>query len=495
MRNTLCACALLAAACGGDVRAPDLAPRHDATVDELPGDAPVDVPAGLDRDAVWADVVAELEAFLPAYGIPGLSVAVAIDGEVRYAAGLGRRDDEGTPVTTATLFRPGSVQKMVTSAAVLTLVDDGLIDLDEPVQGLVPSFTAVSADGSTDDAAAVTMRMLLTHTSGLADGGELLCADVADSAAQWFAWDQELWSPPGRLFNYSNLGYALAGHALASVDGSTYLEAMQARVLGPAGMDSVVFRPADVVATGDYATGYVSSAGALTSVAPAETDCAWIRPAGFWWATASDVARFGALLADDGGDVLSPASTALLTSPLVPTGANEPYGLGVAVWSEHAGRRLLHHGGALNGFSAFLAVAPDDDVSVAVLWNLDGMDASGTTIWIMNKMLGLPDWVDTPYDVPAPPPSTYGRYSGTFTDPSWLGEVNVRVDGSRLLAEFVDYGTTAELSFPIEDTFAVDLPADADPALPAAVTFFFDDAGGVEYFASRWGVARVALNP
>jgi CubicO group peptidase (beta-lactamase class C family) len=256
-------------------------------------------------------------------------------------------------------------------------------------------------------------------------------------------------------------------------------------------MDSVVFRTVDVLAAGDYATGYVPGASGTTAVAPADSDCAWIRPAGFWWATASDVARFGALLADDGAGVLSPASVALLTAPLVATGANEPYGLGVTVWNDHAGRRLLHHGGALTGFSAFLAIAPDDDVAVALLWNVDGVDPGGTAIWILNKMLGLPDWVDTPYDAPPPAASTYGRYAGTFSDPYWLGDVVVRVEGDRLMAEFVAYATTAELIFPLEDTFIVDLPPNADPFLPTSATFFFDGAARVEYFASRWGVARV----
>jgi Beta-lactamase class C and other penicillin binding proteins len=174
--------------------------------------------------------------------IPGLSVAVAVDGEIVWAEGLGWADlERGVPVTPETRFRLASVSKLFTAATVARLADDERPDLDAPVQRYVPAFP--------DSLGPITSRQLAGHLGGIRHyqagdyaPGENIDRQVFESttdALRIFAGDS-LVAAPGAAYHYSTFGYTLlsAAAAEASAD-STFLGALHHEVLGPLDLHSI----------------------------------------------------------------------------------------------------------------------------------------------------------------------------------------------------------------------------------------------------------------
>jgi len=160
-------------------------------------------PVEFDPSFVYAQVDAAL-----AEGVPGLAVAVVMQGEVVLAEGFGVADESGTPVDETTLFNLASVTKSVVAMTVLALRDEGALDLSDPVPSIAPQLGLLAGH----DPNTVQVRHLLTHTSALGDWPNEPFA-YADTLADSFALNQNqpLWAEPGTVWNYSNRGFELAG--------------------------------------------------------------------------------------------------------------------------------------------------------------------------------------------------------------------------------------------------------------------------------------------
>jgi CubicO group peptidase (beta-lactamase class C family) len=302
---------------------------------------------------------------------PGASVAVIVGGELVYEQGYGVKRRGGTdPVDAETMFRIGSVTKMLTAAAVMQQVDAGTVFLDDEVTRYVPELAFA---GHWPDEA-MTVEHLLTHATGIPDLVFHRSGDTGPNAlSDWAASLAEvgLHAPPGTFYNYSNPNFNLAGLVVERVTGIPYREYMASRVFGPAGMTRTTFDPAVVAADGNAASGHDNTApsGEVTYSPDGYDNCVY-APAGYAFSTAGDLARWALLLADGGGAVLSPHSAAAMQSPRRDVGLlpGMAYGYGVFV-EPFYDLTVRQHGGNIWGWGAFLLWHPERRFAVAVLAN------------------------------------------------------------------------------------------------------------------------------
>jgi len=195
----------------------------------------------------------ELERFVAAqleeHHIPGLAVAIVDGTGVRFSAGYGWADLGGrVPMTPDTIINIASISKTVTNAAVLQLRDQGLLSLDDEVSKYLPFSVRHSAYPEAE----ITVRQLLTHTSGIQDGtaydASYACGDPALSLGTWVRGYLEAGGPyydadqnflvtaPGEAYSYSNVGYGLLGYLVETVSGVSFADYIQSNVFEPLGM-------------------------------------------------------------------------------------------------------------------------------------------------------------------------------------------------------------------------------------------------------------------
>ncbi|MFT7710641.1 serine hydrolase domain-containing protein [Clavibacter tessellarius] len=354
--------------------------------DPPPPAPPQHQPGGhdLQKDDVdaWLDGV--VGSALPTTGIPGAAVSVVADGQVLTSRGYGLADtgtESGSarPVDPAdTLFRVGSVSKVVSATAVMQLVEEGRLDLDADVQQYL-DFDLDTPKGT------VTLRHLLTHTAGFeevitgligAPGSERALGDVmrTDPPEQVFV--------PGTTPAYSNYGASLAGYVAERVGGMPFVDLVQQEVLDRAGMTSSSFAqplPADLDAR--LAKGYPDDAQPSYP-----TEVVNAAPAGALSATADDMARFmlGHLgdLPEDRA-LLDPATLdemhrpALDADQLGTFAAGQRMDLGFFDDST-PGIRAFGHDGDTNVFHTAMRMFPDSDAGIFVTFNGNGRDAVDT---------------------------------------------------------------------------------------------------------------------
>jgi len=176
--------------------------------------------------------------------VPGLALAIVRGQEILYARGFGMTsvEDGGMPVTPQTLFRIGSATKSLTGTALLRLVEAGILDLDCPLKEYIDWLTFDKPDG----AEKITLRMLLSHTSGLPTDSPSEDRR-SPSGLETFVREQLPYCPlvaePGKLFAYSNLGLMLAGFLAQYVCELPFTEVMQELVFTPLDMQRTTFDP------------------------------------------------------------------------------------------------------------------------------------------------------------------------------------------------------------------------------------------------------------
>lgn len=302
----------------------------------------------------------------------GISTAVVLDGRVVYRAGLGTvSPTSAQPVLPSTRFRFGSLAKPMTATAVLSLADEGRLRLHDPVTNLLPGFQLPGEPGWSDR---LTAHRLLSHQGGLQDSGDIagprddgaLIAAFYDPA---FLSTVPLMVAPGSFYNYSNPNFALAGLLAEAADGRPYRHVMRQRVFKPLGMKRTTFLPAEVLSDGDFAYGMSGN----RTWAPDDYDNAIMRPAGFGWTTADDLAKYALFVIHGNPHVLKPRSWRAMQTRQVDTLEFlnlEGYGYGLFVTNGatlrdqngqqrfYAGVKLVSHAGEIEGYRAYMVTLP-----------------------------------------------------------------------------------------------------------------------------------------
>jgi len=297
--------------------------------------------------------------------VAGLTVAVARGSDTITLASYGLADRElGVRMTPETILEIGSITKQFTAALLLRLAERDLIELDQPLSESLPGFRT--------DAARITLRQLLHHTSGIRDFTDLrefpgLVAARAstDSILAVVAASEPLF-PAGEAMAYSNSGYLILGAVAEAVTGLPYAELVERELFGPAGMESSHYCSGDVRV--GVARGYGTSDLGLLPTEP--LDHTWPHAAGSLCSTVADLVRWNQFL--HGGRVLPPDSYAGLLSPgMLRDGTRLRYAGGLMLDSV-AGQPAIRHGGSLPGFRSELMYFPEDSLSIAVLMNTYG---------------------------------------------------------------------------------------------------------------------------
>ena len=321
-----------------------------------------------------ADLRGRLQRLIDRHGVPGASVAILAGGEVSTAAAGVLNADTGTPATPDSVFQIGSISKTYTATLAMQLVDEGLIDLDAPVVEVLGEL----ALGDPEVTAAVTLRHLLTHTSGI-EGDHF--PDVGrgdDCLTRYVATCVELGQshPLGATMSYCNSGFVIAGRVIEQLTGQTWDAALATRLVEPLGLEHTVTLPEEVLRFAG-ATGHDGGPGEPPRVVAAWGMPRGLGPAGLICATAADVIAFARMhlaggSASDGARVLSEASATAMQEPQV--AVPDPYILG-SHWGlgwilfDWDGCRVFGHDGSTFGQAAYLRVIPDRDVAIALLTN------------------------------------------------------------------------------------------------------------------------------
>lgn len=300
--------------------------------------------------------------------IPGAAVAVVKDGRLVKAEGYGLANVElNVPATKETVFEIGSISKQITAAAIMLLVEEGKINLDEKISKYLPN--------TPESWSKVTVRNLLTHTSGIKSytglsGFELtkrLKRDEFIKAIGAFPLEFE----PGERWIYSNTGYNLLGFIIESVTGASYWDFVGTRIFKPLGMNQTANRDPQFIVP-NRADGYEWEDGKLVG---RDYDLTDVFSAGAIVSTVVDLAKWDAALR---GETLlkKESKKQIWTQVVFNNGKPYPYGFGWNV-TEFRSRKLLSHGGQTAGFAANISRYVDDNLTVIVLTNLGDIGLGG----------------------------------------------------------------------------------------------------------------------
>jgi CubicO group peptidase (beta-lactamase class C family) len=317
-----------------------------------------------------ADTLSRVEEFVRAEmareKVPGVAVAVVDHGKVVMAEGYGRANVEhNVPVRPETVFQSGSLGKQFTAATVMTLVEEGKLALDDPIAKYFPEAPPAFR--------AITVRHLLTHTSGIPDyteGTIDLRRDYTEDELARMAFGLELEFAPGSRWNYSNTGYLMLGVLVRRVSGRFYGDILRERVFAPLGMKTArIISEEDIVP--NRAAGYRLVGGELKNQE-------WVAPKLNTTADGSLYFTVLDLIAWEKGlrvrAVLKPESWAAIFQPVrLNSGRTYPYGFGWVV-DQAAGQSVVGHGGSWQGFRTQITRYLGNDLTIVVLANLAEAD-------------------------------------------------------------------------------------------------------------------------
>lgn len=289
---------------------------------------------------------------------PSLVAAVRREGRIAWSGS--RSCVDGHAPDGDTQFRIGSITKTFTAVLVLRLRDEGLLDLDDPLEKFLPG-TGVGT---------VTLFQLLGHTAGLA----------AETPAPWWErtpgtirpeigdvlGEQPQLRPVGHSHHYSNTGYTLLGSLIEAVRGASWAEVLRREILEPLDMRRTGPQP-----EAPHAGGWAVHPWADVILPEPAEDLGLMAPAGQLWSTTTDLLRFASFLAEGDARVLSPTSVREMRVPAAPPEAGDMaggYGLGLQV-VRRDGRTIFGHTGSLPGFLAALWFGVEDDVAAVAFAN------------------------------------------------------------------------------------------------------------------------------
>ncbi len=335
--------------------------------------APATAPAPLRYTEVVEQARALVRADIAERGYPGIAIAVSVDGETVWSEGFGYASlEHRVPMLPSVKFRVGSISKSMTAAAAATLVEDGRLDLDAPIQQYVPSFP--------EKAHPITTRQLGGHLGGIRHykGNENFIRDPYPTVldALTIFQDDPLLHEPDTKFTYTSHGFNLISAVVEGAAKHPFLDYMREAVFRPLGMRETVADFVTPIIHGRTSY-YVRDADDHVVNAPFVNNSYKWAGGGFL-STTEDVLRFANAHLDN--HYLSESSRKLLfTEQRTRDGEGVGYGFGWFIRERDDGRRLLSHAGGSVGGTSLMVMEPDTRVVVVGLINLTGANNSVVT--------------------------------------------------------------------------------------------------------------------
>lgn len=493
--------AVLLAACGDDEPdAPD--DPIDAGADAGgvdAGDAAVDAGAGLDPR--FEALAAAIESDIEASNATAASVAVWLDGEILWVGGFGDLGEGSGPIDEDTLFMIGSDTKKITAIGLLRRVEGGDVTLETTVGDVLPDLEMAVAP----DFVGATIHDLLSHQGGLVDGVEVVNetedGELRDFVLGQLARTYYQMAPPGRIWNYSNPNFSVAGLLDEELDGRPWADIVEQDVFAPLGMSRTVARRSEVDANHALGVGLSAEAEDDQTIEAVPLDETWesafVRPAGLVWSTPSDQMRLAEFLVDGDDGVLGDELRQQVSAAQVPMYPDVPgdYGYGLMVGrglSLHDGWHdvlVWSHGGNTRTHSSTFYVLPEQRFAISILSNGLGDDFTLSVAAAFESLVDLPG----PTEGPSAPfdPDGLDALVGSYFDDFNAGELILSREGDALR---VDAPLLDELGIPyVHEMTPLSTRVWMVNVQGTDLDFaFIDGPDGETYFRNR---ALVAIRP
>jgi CubicO group peptidase (beta-lactamase class C family) len=449
--------------------------------------------------------------------VPGLALAVVRDGKIVLLKGYGYRDlEKQLPVTPNTLFAIGSITKSFTVTTLGMEMDEGKVDWDKPVRDYLPTFKLYTPDLTEQ----VTIRDLITHRTGL-PRHDLVWYSSDFSREDLLRRLQYLEpsKPLRTTFQYNNMMFMTAGYIAGKLNGTSWEDAITARIFKPLGMTGTNFSELETQNGPDFAEPYRKGSDLKAELKriPFDAQCpdrCAMGPAGEINSNVTDMSKYLLFHLNhgkvDGKQLLSENNSIQMQSPQMTIQGTpafkemgeSSYGMGFFL-SSYRGHKTVEHGGNIDGFSANLSFLPAERIGVVVLTNLDGNPVPGiVTMNIYDRLLGLDQvpWSQrflaeelggkkaeqeakdkgySPRKTGTHPSHDLKDYAGDYSNPGY-GLMTIAVDGDKL--KFTLNKVTKPLEHFHYDQFQV--PADPlDPFQKTRVMFLTDMDGDISSIA------------
>ncbi|MFD8495596.1 serine hydrolase [Amycolatopsis sp. NPDC059657] len=389
-----------------------------------------------------------LTALARKHGVPGAALGIQRDGEpICLSTGL-LNTATGVEATPDSVFQIGSISKVWTSTVAMQLVDEGLIELDAPIVDVLPELRLADPDVTKQ----VTLRHLLTHTSGI-DGDVFTDTGRGDDCLEKFVevlGDAAQMHPLGATFSYCNSGFVLMGRVIEKLTGKTWDEALRERIFTPLGLKSATTLPEEALMF-RAAMGHVKVDGEVRP-GPAWGLPRSAGPAGLITASVEDVLAFARLHVDGGK---APDGTQVLSENLVEQmiekqvdlpdkhSIGDSWGLGW-IRFDWDGELLYGHDGNTIGQSAFLRILPSQGLAVTLLTNVDGAADLYRELYgeIFTELADLE--MPVPLEPPAQPSTVdSSRHLGVYERAS--AHIEIFAEDDRVRMRYTSTGPLANL--------------------------------------------------
>lgn len=310
-------------------------------------------------------------------GIPGMTVALAKNGTMLYAQAYGDSDLATHSATqTSTIFEIGSITKQFTAALIMKLQEQGALHVDDSISAYLPDYKFPTA---------ITLRMLLTHTSGLANYTTFAqypgwaTNGVSEATILSAVSQTPLLFPPGTQWSYSNSNYFVLGAIIEKLSGQSFEANLDQYIFKPLGLTNTYF---SLPPPAQAAIGYTLNGTSMVPALVADRSAAFA--AGALSSNVSDLAAWDNALIN--GKVVSPASFTAMTTPVssaIPGGGSYGFGLALRAFDN---RPTIWHNGLINGFTAETDVFLDSGLAVVVLTNSDAANPDAIATEIMGSV-------------------------------------------------------------------------------------------------------------
>lgn len=369
----------------------------------------------------YASLHAAVQGEAARWNVPGMAAGVLLDGKIETTTtGMGSLLT-GQPVVEETVFQIGSISKIFTTTLAIMLVQDGLLELDKPIQSYLPDLPFANETTRTT----VTLRHLLSHQGGF-EGDRMWDYGRGDDALRRSIADFDTlprWSDPGRHWMYCNTGFHLTGRVIEAVTEKPFETVMGERVFEPLGLKHTTYFP-EIAITWPHSVGHlIPDRDAGHHIARPYTIPRHRNPSGGIISTIPDLLRFAQFHMQDGEidgkRLLRKDLAQAMQTPLVEAGnVGRSYGLGWSIW-DLGETQMVDHGGATQGFRAHLGVVPQRGFALAQLTNSDhgAFAMPRVQAWTLRHYRGL-EKLPAPFIALEPSAldeltGTYERHNGT----------------------------------------------------------------------------------
>ncbi len=314
-----------------------------------------------------------IDSYVDASGIPGLSVGIVKDNEIVYLRSFGSADSKGRSVTPQTPFILGSTSKSFTALAIMQLVEEGKLGLDDPVQKYLPWFRVKDSEASSK----ITIRHLLNHTSGMSRNGaySLISKYELNDLEKYIRKlrSVKLTQPVGTSYQYSNEGYQILGLIVESISGLTFGDYVSRNIFEPLRMEHSYSSKNDAKANG------LAEGNRVIFGLPVTSDLMYPKayiPIGYLISSSEDMCNYLICQMNEGAfedkGIASAATINEMHQPAVKIDSKSYYGMG---WVSGVtnGVYTIKHTGSVEDYSSYMAIIPKGNWGVIVLSNVNNV--------------------------------------------------------------------------------------------------------------------------